>query len=44
MRGSRAGMWLALLNALVIATYTLIDGIGCGAPARRWRMPSGSSC
>jgi drug/metabolite transporter (DMT)-like permease len=35
MRGSRAGMWLALLNALVIATYTLIDGIGVrrsGAP------------
>ncbi|UDM53898.1 EamA family transporter [Cupriavidus sp. MP-37] len=34
-RGSREGVWLALLNALVIATYTLIDGTGVrrsGAP------------
>ncbi|CAN7649123.1 EamA family transporter [Cupriavidus necator] len=33
--GSREGMWLALLNALVIAAYTLIDGTGVrrsGAP------------
>lgn len=33
--GSREGMWLALLNAVVIAAYTLIDGTGVrrsGAP------------
>ena len=34
-QGSREGVWLALLNALVIAAYTLIDGTGVrrsGAP------------
>ncbi|MDQ0140427.1 EamA family transporter [Cupriavidus necator] len=35
VRGGREGVWLALLNALVIAIYTLIDGTGVrrsGAP------------
>lgn len=40
----RRGVYLALVNALVIAAYTLIDGLGVRRSGHRRRTRCGSSC